>query len=82
MQENHPANSFFSRSKSAANSLQHIIAVARNRGYTQLFLETGTAAAFAPACALYARHGFVCCGPFADYVEDPYSVFMTRDLFD
>ena len=37
-------------------------------------------AAFAPARSLYTRFGFRPCGPFADYVEDPYSVFMTREL--
>ena len=37
-------------------------------------------AAFAPARSLYTRFGFHPCGPFADYVEDPYSVFMTREL--
>ena len=60
----------------AAKLLLHIIAVARSRGYTQLYLETGTTAGFAPARALYARHGFIACGPFSDYAEDPYSVFM------
>ena len=64
----------------AAKILEHIIAVARTRGYTRLYLETGPVAAFAPARALYARHGFANCGPFADYAEDPYSVFMVRDL--
>jgi putative acetyltransferase len=64
----------------AAHILAHIIAVARSRNYTQLCLETGTVAAFAPARALYARHGFVECGPFADYAEDPYSVFMVKAL--
>ncbi len=64
----------------AAKILQHIVAVAQSRGYNRLYLETGTAPAFAPACALYARHGFVYCGPFADYVEDPHSVFMAREL--
>jgi putative acetyltransferase len=54
--------------------------VARSRGYTQLYLETGTTAGFAPARALYERHGFAICGPFADYAEDPYSVFMCLDL--
>ena len=34
---------------------------------------------FLPARALYARHGFVECGPFGDYREDPNSVFMTVD---
>ncbi len=66
----------------AAKILEHIIAVARTRGYTRLYLETGTAAAFKPAHGLYARHGFVNCGPFADYAEDPYSVFMCLDLTD
>jgi putative acetyltransferase len=36
--------------------------------------------AFAPARTLYTSFGFVFCEPFADYVPDPYSVFMTRAL--
>lgn len=34
--------------------------------------------AFAPARHLYEQFGFTYCAPFADYVEDPNSVFMTR----
>jgi putative acetyltransferase len=49
-------------------------------GYHRMSLETGAMPFFAPARALYARHGFVECPPFADYREDPNSVFMTRDL--
>jgi putative acetyltransferase len=64
----------------AAALLRRIIDEARRRRYRRLSLETGSMAAFAPARALYARHGFEECGPFADYVEDPYSVFMTMDL--
>lgn len=60
--------------------LAHIVAEARRRGYARLSLETGTAAAFEPAHRLYASAGFVFCKPFADYAEDPYSVFMTREL--
>ncbi len=60
--------------------LGHIIEQARFRGYQRLSLETGSAAAFAPAQSLYARFGFTYCGPFAGYVEDPYSVFMTREI--
>lgn len=60
--------------------LGHILDEARRRAYRRLSLETGSAAAFEPARRLYASFGFVECGPFADYVEDPYSVFMTRDL--
>jgi putative acetyltransferase len=60
--------------------LEHIIAEAQRRGYTRLSLETGSHAAFAPAHALYAAKSFSFCEPFASYVHDPYSVFMTRVL--
>lgn len=64
----------------AAALLRHIIDEARRRGCRRLCLETGSAAAFAPAHRLYASFGFVRCEPFADYVADPYSVFMSREL--
>ena len=38
-------------------------------------------ATFVPAQNLYARFGFQPSGPFADYIEDPNSVFMTRELW-
>ncbi len=60
--------------------LRHIIAAARERGHTRLSLETGSMAYFHPAIALYRRHGFVECGPYAHYVADPNSVFMTLAL--
>jgi putative acetyltransferase len=62
----------------AATLLQHIIEQAAKRGYERLSLETGSMAAFAPAHRLYARFGFEQCAPFADYRDDPNSVFMTR----
>jgi putative acetyltransferase len=64
----------------AATLLRHMLDVARQRAYRRLSLETGSQAAFAPARALYARFGFEPTGPFADYVDDPNSVFMTRAL--
>jgi putative acetyltransferase len=60
--------------------LEHALGVARARGYTRLSLETGTVEAFVPAQRLYASVGFEPCGPFADYREDPYSLFMTLRL--
>jgi len=60
--------------------LAHIVAVARTRGYETLSLETGAADAFLPARRLYEAFGFTRCGPFADYVEDPNSIFMTLSL--
>jgi putative acetyltransferase len=64
----------------AAAMLQHIIAEAGRRGYARLSLETGSNEPFAPARELYRRFGFVECGRFADYADDPNSTFMTRAL--
>ena len=64
----------------ATNLLSHILEEARRRGYSRISLETGSMEAFEPARKLYASFGFTYCGPFADYVEDPYSLFMTREL--
>lgn len=60
--------------------LRHIIEVARERGYTRLTLETGTAAVFAPAQSLYVRAGFSVCEPFGGYTRNPHSVCMTLAL--
>jgi putative acetyltransferase len=64
----------------AAHLMRHIIAYAQGKGYTRLSLETGSQDYFAPARTLYAQFGFVTCPPFAGYVLDPYSVFMTKKL--
>lgn len=64
----------------ATNLLNHMLEEARRRCYRRLSLETGSMEAFDPARKLYAGFGFRYCEPFADYIEDPYSVFMTRDL--
>jgi putative acetyltransferase len=64
----------------AARLMRHILEEAKRRSYERLSLETGSMDAFAPARNLYASFGFNPCGPFANYVEDPYSVFMTREV--
>jgi putative acetyltransferase len=63
-----------------AAMLSHILEEASSRGYARVSLETGSMAAFAPAHAMYEKFGFRRCGPFADYVEDPNSVFMTKEM--
>lgn len=70
----------FLRQGVAARMLAHILAEARARGIDRLSLETGSSPAFEPALALYRRHGFEDCEPFADYKPDPFSRFMTRAL--
>ena len=64
----------------ARTMLAQIVAEARKRSYVRLSLETGSMEAFEPARRLYEGFGFTYCAPFADYVEDPNSVFMTRAL--
>jgi putative acetyltransferase len=64
----------------AAALLEHLIAEARRRSYERLSLETGSGPAFEAAHTLYRKYGFIECGPFADYREDPFSRFMTAVL--
>lgn len=64
----------------ASEILQHIIGVARQRGYRELYLETGSSPAFGPAHALYRKAGFDYCAPFADYKDNPFSRFMVLPL--
>ena len=64
----------------AAALLQRLLDEAARRGYRRLSLETGSAGEFAPAHRLYERFGFCACAPFAGYIEDPHSLFMTREL--
>lgn len=66
----------------AKHLLDHILREAKRRGYTRVSLETGSMTAFEPAQRLYASFGFAYCRPFADYIEDPYSVFMTKSIID
>ena len=60
--------------------VEHLLAVARERGFRRVSLETGAMDAFAPARALYAGAGFEPCGPFGDYGPSRNSVFMTLPL--
>ncbi len=64
----------------AAAMLAHIERESAAMGLAKLSLETGTEDYFAPARALYERCGFIYCDPFADYVLDPLSVFMTKKI--
>ena len=64
----------------ASKILEHIIEEAKRRGYGCLNLETGAMPEFAPARALYIRHGFAYRGPFAEYTDDPNSAFMTKKI--
>lgn len=60
--------------------LTTVLAEARRRGYRRVSLETGTQPFFEAAHRLYERHGFLPCGPFAAYRDDPNSRYYTREL--
>lgn len=60
--------------------LNHIIDVARQRGYQRLSLETGPQQGFAEAHALYLGAGFVDADAFGDYRPDAFSRFLTLAL--
>lgn len=64
----------------ASALLRHALDDARGRGVERISLETGSQPFFAPARALYAKHGFAECAPFGRYLPDPNSTFMTLAL--
>ncbi|MFF2052047.1 GNAT family N-acetyltransferase [Leifsonia sp. NPDC058194] len=66
----------------AARLLVHVLVDAQDRDVQRVSLETGSQEFFAPARRLYAQAGFAECEPFASYLPDPNSVFMTRPLGD
>lgn len=68
------------RKGAAAALLDHLIALARARGYQRLSLETGSGAAFAPALALYRRRGFTNGAAFGDYIGSDFNQFLHLDL--
>lgn len=64
----------------ASAMLSHLITESRARGFSALRLETGIEDYFAPARAMYAKFGFEPCGPFANYTDDPNSVYLVLSL--
>ncbi len=64
----------------ASMLLTYLIAEADRMGFVRLSLETGASEFFERARRLYRKYGFQLCGPFADYVLDSNSVFMTKVL--
>lgn len=64
----------------AAAILEHLIALARARGYARVSLETGSGEAFEPALALYRGRGFANGPVFGDYEAGPFNQFLHLDL--
>jgi putative acetyltransferase len=67
------------RGLGVAGRLLHTIETdAAARGLRQIVLETGTL--HLPAQALYAKHGYRRIPAFGEYVGEPHSVCMAKDL--
>src|SRR5262245_31341745 len=63
-----------------AAMLEHLIGIARERGYRRISLETGSGPAFEPALALYRKRGFVDGAAFADYTKSAFNQFLHLEL--
>jgi len=64
----------------AAAILEHILAIAKERGYSRLSLETGNGLTFEPALSLYRKHGFTNGGAFSHYEKNEFSQFLHLNL--
>jgi putative acetyltransferase len=73
----HPAHT---RRGVAARMLEHLLGLARSRGYRRVSLETGTGPEFAAADALYRRFGFRNGEPFGDYAASAFNQFLHLEL--
>lgn len=73
----HPGHT---RKGAAAAILEHIIAVAKQRGMRRLSLETGSGLAFEAAISLYRKRGFIEGEAFADYQRSGFNQFLHLDL--
>ena len=60
--------------------VEHLLAVAADRNFRRVSLETGIMEAFAPARSLSAQVGFSPCAPFGDYVSSPTRPGMTIEI--
>jgi putative acetyltransferase len=60
--------------------LEHLLMLARARGYKRVCLETGTGPAFEAALALYRKYGFVPCGAFGEYAPSDFNQFFELAL--
>lgn len=63
-----------------AAMLEHLLGIARQRGYMRVSLETGSGAAFEPALALYRRRGFREGEVFGGYASTGFNRFFHLEL--
>lgn len=64
----------------ASRLLEHLLTLARSRGYQRVLLETGSGPTFEPALALYRRYGFQNGEAFGDYRASAFNQFLCLEL--
>ena len=60
--------------------LEHLIARARELGFGEIKLETGSGPTFEAALGLYEKFGFTPCSSFAGYVPGEFTRLMALDI--
>ena len=60
--------------------VETVLDAARARAMKRVLLETGSSDGFAASRALYEAMGFAVVGPFAEYSDNGFSVFMARSV--
>lgn len=64
----------------AARVLEHLLDLARSRGYRTVSLETGSGPAFEAALTLYRKRGFVEGEAFGEYAPSAFNQFFHLEL--
>lgn len=64
----------------AARVLEHLLDLARSRGYRTVSLETGSGPAFEAALSLYRKRGFVEGEAFGEYTPSAFNRFFHLEI--
>ncbi len=64
----------------AALVLDHLLSICRDRGYTEVFLETGSMPEMAAARRLYERAGFTRCPAYGEYEDNGINLCYSMPL--
>lgn len=60
--------------------LDHLLTICRDRGYAEVFLETGSMPEMAAARRLYERAGFTRCAPYGEYDDNGINLCYSMPL--
>ena len=72
----------FRKQGQGINVINHLINEAKKLKIKRLSIETGAGDFFIPARKLFKKTGFTACEPFAHYIEDINSVYLTKLIED